>query len=164
VNRYIISALLILSCFGNALAADEQAQDKLPKGYLACPTIKDLHKSSDPAKMNWFANDGWMSHSPSFANHIKEFLGAQWQGRTVGNVSCLYRASEQMTFPIVLQYNVLSFEPSGGKWSKNLGGYLNCMSHKQKDCVFKPRPKPKAVDVYREAEKLQGHTKQEMGF
>ena len=69
-----------------------------------------------------------------------------------------------MTFPIILEYNLLGYQPTGGKWSKNLGGYANCRSDDQKECAFKPEANPKAGDLYQQASQLKGTSQQEMGF
>lgn len=145
--------------FADVTAAEPQA---LPPDYIACPKISDLHKNT--IKMIWFANGGWKSFSPSFSAQIGEFLGAQWQGVNLGNISCIYRGTDQMAFPIILQYNNLVYAPSGGKWTKNLGGYTNCKSTILKDCIFKPKPQPKPGNIYQQASQLKGSHQPEMGY
>jgi hypothetical protein len=134
----------------------------LPPGYMMCPKISELHL--DPVKMIWFANNGWKSFSPSFSQHIDAFLGAQWQGVNLGNISCVYRGGEHMSFPIILTYNNLVFVPSDGSWGKNLGGYINCKSRARINCIFKPQAQPKSGNIYQQASELKGSNQQEMGY
>jgi hypothetical protein len=134
----------------------------LPQGYLLCPKISSLHK--DPKKLIWFAQGGWQSFSPSFATQIGHFLGAQWQGVNVGNISCVYRGKQQMSFPIILMYNNLVYMPQHGKWTKNLGGYTNCKSMNRSDCPFKPRTRVKSGNIYQQARQLKESAQPEMGF
>ncbi|ATN75315.1 T4SS-associated protein EirA [Coxiella burnetii] len=143
-------------------AAPATLVSPLPKGYLTCPEISKLQK--DPNKMTWSAKNGWKSYSSSFASHLNKFLGAQWQGVNVGNITCLYQSDEKMTFPVSLEYNLLVYMPAGGKWSKNLGGYMNCVSHDQKQCIFKPQIQAKTGNLYQEVGRLKGTSQQEIGF
>jgi len=135
----------------------------LPVGYMECPKISDLHK--DPKKKIWGNQYGWKSYETSFASGISTFLGAQWQGVKIGNISCLYKSQEGLTFPIILHYSRLTYEPNGKNWGKNLGGYMNCKSHQQKNCIFKPEIKPEnSNDIYEEAGALKGEAPQQPGF
>ncbi|WP_304985711.1 T4SS-associated protein EirA [Coxiella-like endosymbiont] len=123
----------------------------LPSGYLSCPKISDLQK--DSPKMVWFAKNGWLSYAASFATHIDKFLWTQWQEVNLRNITCLYAyaSNEKMTFPITLEYNLLVYQPTGRKWSKNLGGYANCKASNQYQCIFKPQAQLKVGDVYQQA-------------
>lgn len=134
----------------------------LPTGYIECPKVENLHK--DLKKKTWGNKHGWKSYETSFANDISTFLGAQWQGVKIGNISCLYKSKEGLTFPIILHYSRLVYEPSGKNWGKNLGGYMNCKSHQQKDCIFKPKAKLKTNDIYKEASMLKDDAPQQLGF
>ncbi|WP_100623460.1 T4SS-associated protein EirA [Candidatus Coxiella mudrowiae] len=80
----------------------------LSSGYLSCPKISDLQK--DSRKMVWFTKNGWLSYAASFATHIDKFLGAQWQGVNLGNITFLYASNEKMTFPIALEYKLLVYQ------------------------------------------------------
>lgn len=161
--RFIILALSLVTMTSLAAAdTNSGTRPALPPGYMMCPPISDLHK--DTTKMIWYAN-GWKSFSPSFSTQISGFLGAQWQGVNVGNISCVYRGSENMSFPIILVYNRLVFMPSGGHWTQNLGGYVNCKSTSRQDCIFKPQPHAKSGNIYDQAGKLKGSSnQQEMGY
>lgn len=121
---------------------------KLPPGYRSCPKINQIKKT--PQKMIWRAPGGWKSSEVSFASRITKFIGAQWQGVNVGNVSCLYQTDNSMTFPVILRSDHLIYMPKGGKWSKNLGGYLNCKSNNPSHCLFKPKSEKKIKDIYKE--------------
>lgn len=135
---------------------------QIPARYLSCPKINDLKK--DPIKMVWFAKDGWLSYAASFATHIDKFLGAQWQGVNLGKITCLYASNQKMTFPIALEYNLLVYQPTGGNWTKNLGGYVNCKASNQDQCMFMPQIEPKVGDVYEQASQLFKNRKKEIGF
>lgn len=170
--RRITQFLICLGLTGNLLALSTVAQArqaateaKLPKGAMLCPAPDELTK--DPDAMTWQAKGGWRSFDKSFADSISIFLGAQWQGVEVGNVVCLYQSSDSSTFSVVLQYGSLTYQPIGGKWSKNLGGYENCKSKKRKDCYFTPKPDAKASGtLYQQAEQLKNDSggQQEQGF
>lgn len=158
-QRFSFLGLVLIACIGTASSASTPTT--LPSGFMLCPKISELHK--DP-KMIWMANGGWKSFSPSFSTQIGQFLGAQWQGVNVGTVSCIYKGTEQMAFPIVLQYNNLVFAPSGGKWGPNLGGYINCKSTARADCAFKPQVENKPGNIYQQVDQLKQSGQQEMGY
>lgn len=173
--RFVNILLISLSALGLSLSAyadratpsttaphTAKNSDALPPGYMTCPKISEIHKN--PKKRTWGNKHGWKSYDASFSEHIDSFLGAQWQGVRVGNVVCLYKPKEGLTFPIVLHYSRLTYEPAGKGWGKNLGGYVNCKSHHQKDCLFKPEPKPKSANIYDEAGSLKGQAPQQLGF
>lgn len=162
--RIALCFIIILVTTGIAWGNPTQTSSPptLPPGYTMCPSISELHQ--DPVKMIWFAHNGWKSFSPSFSKTIGSFLGAQWQGVNVGTISCVYRGTEQMSFPIILTYNNLVFAPTGGQWTKNLGGYTNCKSTERKDCIFKPKTQPRSGNIYQQASELKGTNQREMGY
>lgn len=160
--RVIHTVLITFAALMLAVSARAARPTALPAGYMACPKPSDIHKNLK--KRIWSNTNGWKSYEPSFATHIASFLGAQWQGVTVGNVSCLYKPQEGLTFPIILHFSRLTHEPAGKHWGKNLGGYMNCKSHHIKDCIFKPVPKPKHANIYDEARALKGASSQQLGF
>lgn len=127
-----------------------------PKNLFFCPPIKSIKK--DPVKLTWSAPGGWKSYEISFDNKIIEFYGAQWNGENVGQITCLYKGDVPSAFPILLVFDTLTYQPSGGQWSKDLGGYQNCVSRKRSDCPFKIRLKPPKEDVYKEAEQLKSNS------
>lgn len=132
-----------------------------PKNIVFCPPISTLRKN--PIKMNWTAPGGWKSYDISFIEKVSKFLGAQWNGVNIGQITCVYSAAKKHVFPIKLIFHTLALEPSDGKWTKNLGGYRDCFSIKQKNCAFKVRTKPKPKDIYKEAESLKSNNNSSQG-
>ena len=117
-----------------------------------CPANDKLVK--DPDKMTWNAPGGWKSFNESFVNEVGNFLGAQWRGTNVGQITCVYQGKIKTNFPVLLYFQTLTHIPTGGKWGKNLGGYRNCISNEQKDCPFQIRVKPSDTDILEEAKQL----------
>ncbi len=109
----LISFIVLLLLATESITDPATLVSPVPKGYLTCPEINKLQK--DPNKMIWSAKHGWKSYLPSFASYLNKFLGAQWQGVNVGNITCLYQSDEKMTFPVSLEYNLLVYMPVGGK-------------------------------------------------
>ena len=145
-----------------AVAPTAQKTDAIPPGYVECPKPSAIHKN--PQKQTWSAQGGWRSYETSFAMDVGKFLGAQWEGVNLGYISCIYQPNEKLTFPIILHYNRLTYTPVGGKWGNDLGGYIDCKSTQSKDCIFEPRPTPKAGNIYEEAGTLKGQAQPELGF
>ena len=104
--------------------------------------------------MTWKDKLGFKSYNQSFANALKFFIGAQWTGANVGQITCIYKGDDENTFPVLLIYHTLALEPKGANWGSNMGGYRNCAAKQQKNCPFIIRLKPKQQDIYQEAEKL----------
>lgn len=117
-----------------------------------CPPISALTK--DPLTKTWAAPGGFKSYDLSFVDSITGFLGAQWQGASVGQVTCVYTGLPEKSFNVLLVSNVMSFEPSTLSWGKNMGGYRNCLSRRRNQCPFTVAVKPKQDDIYQEIEKL----------
>lgn len=122
----------------------------IAQNLFLCPPITALKKNPDPHYWNWTASGGWKSYGISFVTQIKEFAGAQWTGTNVGQLTCVYKGTQVTDFPILLIYHALTLEPSGGKWTQNLGGYRNCLSLNQVDCAFKVRLKPQQQNIYQQ--------------
>ncbi len=138
-----------------ATATPTQTTKKV-KAIFYCPAIKDIKKN--PKILTWSADGGnYKSYDMSFATGLEKFMGAQWVGANVGQITCVYSAKPKMSFPVMLIFHTLTHQPSGGSWGKNLGGYLNCNSFKRKTCPFKMVLKPKAENIYKEAEKLKSN-------
>ena len=151
MNRTVLGIVFAL---GALMAVNSWAETKSTNPTAAvrlCPPISALKKT---AKLNWVAKGGWKSYDLSFVHKVGEFLGAQWNGSTVGQITCVYSGVQAKSFPILLVYNTLAVEPRGGKWSKNLGGYRNCKARKQKQCAFTVLLKPKSENIYNEALQL----------
>lgn len=127
------------------------AQTPLIKTVI-CPPISALKK--DPVKQTWSAPGGFKSYDLSFVTSITDFLGAQWRGATVGQLTCVYKGLPKNSFNVLLAYHTLGYEPSGGRWGANLGGYRNCISRKQKHCLFNVAVKSKTGNIYQDIENL----------
>lgn len=144
--------LMMICCQGFAAKAVNSASRILT---ITCPAIKMISKN--PSTRTWSAPGGWKSHETSFVNTIKSFLGAQWNGANVGQVTCVYQGKTRQTFPILLVYNTLSFEPHGHSWSKNLGGIRNCKAKDIKACPFQVQLKPKKENFYQQLEQMKSN-------
>src|SRR3990167_2577602 len=119
---------------GDATPATNQATPT-PKGYLQCPSINDLQR--DPNSLIWHSKKkSWRSYAASFTPTLDKFLGAQWQGVKVGTLFCIYEG-DKMTFPVIMQYASLVFEPTGSQWVINKQGRHNCISSHLADCLVK---------------------------
>jgi hypothetical protein len=117
-----------------------------------CPATSTLQK--DPMTHTWSAPDGWKSYDMSFTDKLTHFSGAQWRGTNVGQIFCVYRGEIATEFPVLLAYRVLTYEPQGGRWSVNLGGYHNCETPNQEECPFIIRLQQPTEDMYEQAGKL----------
>lgn len=132
------------------LAIGDTAATKI----VYCPPVSALTK--DPIKQTWSAKGGFKSYDLSFVTKITDFLGAQWRGATVGQVTCVYKGSPKNSFNVLLYFGTLSQEPLTVNWGKNLGGYRNCIARKRKiqECPFEVLLKPKNQNIYDEIEKF----------
>lgn len=156
-------AFFIIALYATlALADDKAATSMKEENHFTCPAISSLAK--DPVSMTWHTKDNhFKSYNKSFANKLKEFIGAQWVGTNVGQVFCVYKGFENDTFPILLSFHTLTLEPheGDGQWGKDQGGFRNCTAKAQSDCAFKMRLKPVESDIYKEAEKLRSNTSEQ---
>lgn len=143
-NRALILTCLSIITMVSSAYSREQALLS-PNAHLVvqyCPPYQILKKPK--GQLIWHVGKQWTSYQKSFSDKVVRFLGAQWEGIRIGQVICSYQGNVKLSFPIPLVYNVLSREPTGKHWSKNLGGYRNCISHKRADCPFLVAKKPKA--------------------
>lgn len=147
----------------SSLAADDSTQPAVK--YTTCPPIDKIYKSSEN---HWGTSDAnFRSHTLSFANHLTHFLGAQWQGATLGHIICLYKPKDKQNkgsiFPVVLTFNKLVYEPANlTNWrtSNTTSNQLyNCIGKKVSDCKFIVRPHAANVDIYQEALQLRQEAK-----
>lgn len=159
-NRIVVvaAALLTWQCVGFAFEPDS-----------FCPHRSALQK--DPVKGNWTAQTkagSWKSYDMSFATNITRFVGAQWSGANVGQLTCIYHSQQrfkiqgkptiQPTLPVLLVFHTLTFQPTKGSWKHAARGIYNCYSTKQSDCPFKINIKPSVGNIYQEAESLKSNT------
>lgn len=165
VNKFLMRSIKILKIIligclllgFSVYAQNNGATNKTSKvkNLFFCPSIKSIKK--DPKKLTWSAPGGWQSYEISFVNKLTKFYGAQWTGTKVGQITCLYQGDTPSSFPVLLVFDTLTYQPSGGKWSKDLGGYQNCVARKRANCPFKIRVKPPEKDIYQEAEQLKSN-------
>jgi hypothetical protein len=160
LNKKVLHIITLTIGLGLAIIAHAATTDtsQAPKttattNTVTCPPIKDIKKDTDT--MTWKDSENrFKSYNKSFANTLKSFLGAQWAGTNVGQVTCVYKGKEVGTFPILLIFNTLALSPQGGQWSNDKEGLSNCASNDPNDCPFKTRVEPKTEDIYKEAEQL----------
>ena len=165
----VLIAIVVIVCHRSARAATMYATTDTttqPQNTaLFCPHISDMKKSH--RKGNWTAETKqglWKSYGLSFATRITQFIGAQWVGANVGQVTCIYKSEQeftmqgnaeiQPTIPVLLVFHTLVFQPTEGKWKYVKNGVYNCISTSKADCPFKMNVKPKMGDIYDEAESL----------
>lgn len=168
----MIKKLILLFVFGPIFTANAVENSAMVPDYY-CPSIKKLIKNPNPAISTWSAQTkagAWKSYDLSFATNVTEFLGAQWVGEEVGQITCLYKSEQrftmrgkpvtQPTIPILMVYNTLSFEPKGNGWDhkkKNghsVQGVMECHSSNRQDCPYKPHMERKVGNVLEQAESL----------
>ena len=146
--RHLI-LLLSLTCCVTLFAQTRQTIND----EMLCPQKEELIKDSDT--QYWGTKEHhWRTHTMSFSNEITRFLGAQWNGANIGTIYCLYKGSE-LTFPIKLEFDTLAYSPNGGKWSKDLGQFKNCIASDQTDCPFIPMKPNTQKTLYEELDSLQ---------
>lgn len=155
--QYTLGLCMGLFTVGS-IAADSTTQAAIK--YTTCPPISKIYKSNEN---HWGTQDAnFRSHTLSFASHLESFLGAQWQGATLGHIICLYKPKDDehkgSVFPVVLTYNKLVYEPvNQPNWQTNnpkSGELYNCISKHVSDCRFVVRPTTGDVDIYQEAMQL----------
>lgn len=119
---------------------------------LTCPAPETLVK--DSKTLLWSANEAhWQTHTMSFADEITTFLGAQWNGASLGNVYCLYQG-KPTTFIVQMEFDALVYPPSGDKWSSDLEQVKNCISSDPAECPFQPKVKKQTKSLYEELDDL----------
>src|SRR3990167_3056740 len=127
-------------------------------GLTYCPKSSELR---DDTHGFWSARTPlgvWHSHDSSFMKtYVTQFLGAQWTGANVGQVTCIYGSEQryersgkqqiQPSLPILLYHESYAIEPHGGEWKRETKEIFNCKSKETNDYPFEIRLKPKAVDI-----------------
>jgi len=169
------SCAMVCSIFisSTVLAAGiaEDASQTEPTAY--CPQISQILKN--PVKGNWHAQTAegyWKSYDMSFATTIDQFLGAQWVGENLGQMTCIYSSSQrftmngalniQKTLPVLLVYHALTHQPVGQYWQKKAGhGVYNCYAQTLESCPFKIHVEPKTTDIFKEAESFKSQESQQ---
>lgn len=149
-NLHQISAALLIALSHPIATAASQAPAEanfIPK-TVQCPETKQLQRN--PKTQTWSAVNGqFKSYDPSLANGVAAFIGAQWVGAQLGQITCLYSVTPKTNFPILLAYHTLALTPSGGAWKQGTGS-INCVSANQNTCRFIVRIH-KQENIYQEA-------------
>lgn len=157
----ITTFILFLCAIGwivNAFAISNQPN-------LHCPDIYEIQKNHITHKWNAQNQFGtWKSYQTSFATDLTQFVGAQWIGESVGQLTCIYKAEQRFTMeghstiqpalPVRIVFYALAYQPTHGKWKHVGQGIYNCNAYTQKHCSFKVRLKKQSRDIYQEAESL----------
>ncbi len=163
MRKQLITILLTIAAFlfcTNSCAANGDTSNGVVVKIFFCPAISSIKKNL--SERTWSAPGGWKSYDMSFMTHITSFTGAQWNGATVGQITCVYQGIPKTAFPVLLVYHTLALEPSPGQWTKkiksvwgkNQGGYRNCFSKSQLNCPFKVRLKSQQDNIYQGLENL----------
>ena len=162
--RYLLLLLLTTPLISLAAAKATPAPSHHKPIIITCPSAKAFKKNQQT--LHWSATGGWQGYQKSFATKLGAFLGAQWQGVAIGQITCLYQPANKFTFPISIYYNKIVFEPKGQYWGKNKGGYRDCASKNPANCAFVVRPKKKGGDPYQDLTQFKAnhHTKLQQGF
>lgn len=177
----ILSVALLVIVWHRSVFADT-TQSVATTQQIFCPQINDLKQNS--SKGTWEAQMqvgpttqigstmktqtvSWKSYDRSFATNITKFIGAQWTGADVGQLTCIYNSEQtftmegkpsvQPTLPILLVFHTLTFQPTiekTARWKHVSYGVYNCYSFKQSDCPYKMNVKQSAGNIYQEAEAL----------
>jgi len=135
-----------------------------------CPTIAEIKKNKSAG--NWTAQTQagfWKSYDVSLATNLTRFVGAQWTGEKIGQVTCVYESEQrftiqgnptvQPTIPVTLAFHTLTFQPTEGKWKHVKPGVYNCYTEQERDCPFLIHTKSSVGNIYDEAESLKSKAK-----
>ncbi|OGT25404.1 MAG: hypothetical protein A3B71_04970 [Gammaproteobacteria bacterium RIFCSPHIGHO2_02_FULL_42_43] len=170
LNILIIFVAVTTVMWRGAALAQPASQPQSVSSY--CPLITDI--TQDPVKKNWQAPAAygrWKSYHLSFANQLTQFLGAQWVGENIGQVTCIYQSVQnfteegkqktQQSLSVKLVFDTLTYQPTGGKWRHSKRGVYNCRARTEADlpfdqssCPFNIRMKKVITNIYKEAEEL----------
>jgi len=123
------------------------SESSLPHLTAYCPAVEELIK----VDTKWITKDEkWENNTPSSANRIVSFVGAQWVGVKYGQIICLYKTDEAVTFPFPLEQisSQLILEPTGGGWGALVGNRRFCKSANTADCPYAVKQQENPKDVY----------------
>lgn len=157
--------IICISSLAMALQGAAFAAAKSTEPNSFCPHIAQVTKNPITQKWKAQTKDGtWKSYQPSFATNLTQFIGAQWVGEGVGQVTCVYKAEQRFTMegnltiqpalPVTLVFHTLTFQPKKGKWKHSAHGVYNCYAYDKKDCPFKINIQQQTKNIYQEAESL----------
>lgn len=167
MKKIIIFLIIVVAIIAIVWHRSAEAAPMAQPHYY-CPSPSALKKNPNPTIANWTAQTRtgfWKSYQQSFATRITHFVGAQWNGVNVGQITCVYHSQQQFTengqiaiqptLPILLVFHTLTYQPTKGKWEyiKKQNVY-NCYSRNRHDCPFRIRTKKHTGNIYQEAESL----------
>lgn len=152
-------------CMFSSVIFAQQTSPVVTTPVAVCPQISEITK--DPKVGNWVAttNAGyWKSYHMSFATELTQFVGAQWVGAKVGQLTCVYHSQQTFTFegqesvqktlPVLLAYHTLADKPTGKNWHHAGHGVYNCLSINQANCPFVVNQQQQTGDIFQEAASL----------
>lgn len=120
-----------------------------------CPPVGSLVR--DETTQQWSGPGGWKTTSPSFLRSVDTFVGAQWVGVSIGEVICIYIKTTRSSFPVMLKRGKLVPAPvSGGLWSEDKGGYMECKANDVHHCPFWIQAPKKEKNVYEQLDFYKG--------
>lgn len=157
--------IICVSALAMILQGDAFAVAAVNEPDSFCPHINQAKKNQITQKWKAQTKAGtWKSYQTSFATDLTQFIGAQWTGVGVGQVTCVYRAEQRFTIegnltiqpalPVLLVFHTLTFQPTKGKWKHSGHGVYNCYSYHKQNCPFKIRIQKHTQNIYQEAESL----------
>lgn len=161
----LVSAVAI-ALQGVAIAASPTPDlAKAPTPDSFCPDRSQIQKDQKTQKWMAQTEDGtWKSYQTSFATNLTQFLGAQWTGVGVGQVTCVYKTEQRFTMqsnltiqpelPVMLVFHTLTFQPTQGKWKSSTQDVYNCYADDREKCPFKIRMEQQSQNIDQEAESL----------
>jgi len=167
MKKIILFSFLLLGGVATATAAPPISSLASPSTPLAatCPLPSQISKN--PAQGNWVAqtsSGSWKSYDMSFATNLTSFLGAQWVGAAVGQITCIYGSNQQyvlngqlnvlQTEPVLLVFHTLTRTPSGGGWKHVQHGVYNCQASDVSQCPFYVNIQQQTGNIFDEAESL----------
>lgn len=130
-----------------------------------CPSVSDVKKN--PVKGNWISTTKYgkfKSFHMDFSTNLTKFVGAQWVGENLGQITCVYKSEQrfnmdgqpvvQATLPVLLVFHTLAFAPSGALWQHIKRGVRNCNSITRHDCPFKVNMQPTTGNILQQAESV----------
>ena len=88
------------------------ADEHMPSPFKwYCPEAKQLHYTK---AHNWVKQPYWRSYGSSLSSSLVTFLGAEWQGTSLGEIGqfmCLYAGENTDNFPVVMHFHSLVYLP-----------------------------------------------------
>lgn len=146
MKRLLISLCLLALCpltfalrpanMAMCPAANELRLDQ-KRFWWATKVVHDDTSSNSHAMLRY----KWYSTSPSLAQAVDHFSGAQFVGTTEGHIVCLYAPAIRFNtqdFPILVYFESLALRPKGASWKadKKKAGIVNCINGDPSGCPY----------------------------